>query len=221
SETLNWVLGFYVFGKVSGLARLSGFRPLGLGRSLDARLAARARSAGPAQPPADEALPVEQRKIKEVLGLGADALGAICLIDVLREGIFPPYQSCIDIHFAYRAVLLAYVGTNKWSKWTDKKPDAPDHSWAWLAAWLAALILVRGVEFISADNLVVMPGHLTGTLLWVFAIYGLGWTADLARKGGLGGLGLDLGQGQAPEKPAAPVEIPHRRFPGKGRGGDA
>ena len=169
SDALNWVLGFYVFGKVTSVVRTKGFKPLGI---LPRRQ-----------------LPPEKEKLVSVLKLAVDVLGAVCLFDVLREAITPPNMSVIDIHGAYRTALAAYAGTRAWRLWAD--PDADDKSsghW-WVAAWLLAAIGIKGVEMISSDNLIVMPRHLAGTLLWVFSIYGLGFVSELARKGSGGRVG--------------------------------
>ncbi|MCX5795702.1 MAG: hypothetical protein NTY77_09435 [Elusimicrobia bacterium] len=157
NSTLCWVIGYYVFSKVSTLTRLNGYRPFGLGKDLD-------------RPP----LPEAKLKIMKELGLAVDVLGAICLFDILREGIAPPNRSYIDIHFAYRLALAAYAGTNQWRKWTDPEADSPRWGLMWVLTWLGVAVLLKGLTLISSDNLMVMPQHLTGTLLWVLAIYGLG-----------------------------------------------
>jgi hypothetical protein len=161
SETLNWVLGFYVFGKVSSVVRTRGFKPLGI---LPRRQ-----------------LPPEKEKLVSVLKLAVDVLGAVCLFDVLREALTPPNLSVIDIHGAYRSALAAYAGTGLWRKWADPDVEEKSSGHWWVAAWLAAALAIKGVEMISSDNLIVMPRHLAGTLLWVFSIYGLGKGLGLAR----------------------------------------
>jgi hypothetical protein len=189
SDALNWVLGFYVFGKVTSVVRTKGFKPLGI---LPRRQ-----------------LPPEKEKLVSILKLAVDVLGAVCLFDVLREAITPPNLSVIDIHGAYRSALAAYAGTRAWRLWAhdspstslglsgpgDSRPQADPEAeqdsgghW-WVAAWLLAAVGIKGVEMISSDNLIVMPRHLAGTLLWVFSIYGLGFVSELARKGSGGRVG--------------------------------
>jgi len=94
SDTLNWILGFYVFGKVSSVVRTKGFKPLGIA--------------------AKRELPMEKAQVVGVLKLAIDVLGAVCLFDVIREAITPPNMSVIDIHGAYRSALAAYAGTSQW-----------------------------------------------------------------------------------------------------------
>lgn len=214
-QTLTWVLGFYVFGKASTLARMAGYRPLGLGKALDARRAARLSLA-----PTPAGVPEDKRKMMAALGLAADVLGGICLFDVLRETVTPPNQSFVHIHFAYRLVLAAYAGTNQWRKWTDPQADSPRSGIRWVAAWLGALVLLKGLELISSENLIVMPQHLAGTLLCVFSIYGLGRTSDLVRKGGLRlpglGTGRQAGPAPRPVEPALPPDPGDQQPPDQG-----
>jgi hypothetical protein len=190
NSTLNWVIGYYVFGKASTLARINGLRPMGLGKTLDARRAAKGLLAPPAP------LPQEKLKIMAELRLAVDVLGAVCLMDVLREGVFPPYQSVIDIHFAYRLALAAFAGTNRWRKWTrdsqrnslglsgpgdcrplvDPEADSSRSGAAWVLAWVGMAVLLW---LLSAGNIVVLPERLMGTATWVISIYLLGKAPDI------------------------------------------
>jgi hypothetical protein len=177
NTTLNWVIGYYVFGKASAVARVNGLRPFGLGKTLDARRAARGLLA---QAP----LPEEKIKMMETLNLAVEVLGAVCLFDVLREAISPPNQSAIDVHFAYKLALSAYAGTNHWRKWTQDGPEPDTLKWGglWVGAWVAAFALIKGLAAIDSSNIIVLPTHLTGTLLFVCSIYALGRGSDVIRK---------------------------------------
>jgi hypothetical protein len=143
------------------------------------------------------------------LKLAVDVLGAVCIFDVLREAISPPNQSYIDVHFAYRLALTAYAGTNQWRKWTDPKADAPRRGYVWILAWLAALALIKGLELSSPDNIIVMPTHLPGTLLWVFSIYALGHVSNLALRSGLNPW-RQAPAGETPGPDTPPEEGPDR-----------
>jgi hypothetical protein len=193
NNTLNWVIGFYFFGKASSLARVNGYRPLGLGKTLDSS----APGGASAPPPA-------QRQTMEVLRLGAEVLGMMCVYDDLREGMHPPYQSFIDIHYAYRVVLAAYVGANQWRKWTDPKADSQRMGFAWVLLWVGAAGALKWFEAASPEHFTVMPAHLAGDMLCVFSIYGLGKFSDLARKSGYQpfGLGRQTLPAPAPEPQA-------------------
>ncbi|MCX5795088.1 MAG: hypothetical protein NTY77_06315 [Elusimicrobia bacterium] len=201
NNTLNWVIGYYVFGKASTLARLNGYRPLGLGKNL-----------------VRAPLPEERLKIMADLRLAVDVLGAICIFDVLREGITPPYQSGIDIHSAYRLALAAYAGTNQWRKWVDPQADSPRAGFGWVLAWLGVLVLLKGLTMISSDNIIVMPQQLTGTLLWVFSIYGLG-KAPAFFKWNPVGSGLPRPRPEPGPKPEDPGQDPATPAPPPAEGG--
>jgi hypothetical protein len=195
-NTFNWVIGYYVFGKASALARLGGLRPFGLGKRLDARKAVRALASGADTP---QPLPIEKVRIMDSLRKVVDLLGGICLFEVLYEGISFPNRCHIDLHYAYRLVLAAYAGTNQWRKWTGAEPDVPRSSRWWLYAWGGVFVILKYLSAIDSSNIIVMPWHLTGTALWVFAIYLLGFTSDMARTSGfLSSLGLGLGKEPTP-----------------------